>query len=35
MKPVGGPLPFNIGIGRGLNVNTDKLTIKLIFDVPF
>lgn len=30
-----GPLPFNIGIGRGLNANTDKLTIKMIFDVPF
>ena len=30
-----GPLPFNIGIGRGLNSNSDKLTIKAIFDVPF
>jgi len=29
------PLPFNLGIGRGLNGATDKWTIKAIFEVPF
>ena len=29
------PLPFNLGIGRGLNGNSDKWTVKAIFDVPF
>jgi len=30
-----GPMPFNIGIGKGLNTVTDKWTVKAIFDVPF
>lgn len=29
------PLPFNVGIGRGLNSNSDRWTLKFIFDVPF
>ena len=29
------PLPFNLGIGRGINGSTDKWTIKAIFEVPF
>ena len=29
-----GPIPFNFGIGRGLNGATDKWTVKFIFDVP-
>ena len=28
-------MPFNIGIGRGLNEATDRWTVKAIFDVPF
>lgn len=30
----GGPLPFNFGIGHGLNAASDKLTLKAIFEVP-
>lgn len=30
-----GPMPFNIGIGKGLNTVTDKWTVKAIFDIPF
>ena len=30
-----GPLPFNIGIGRGLNDNTDRWTVKFIFEIPW
>jgi hypothetical protein len=29
------PLPFNLGIGRGINGSTDKWTVKAIFEVPF
>ena len=29
------PLPFNLGIGHGLNSSTDKWTVKAIFEVPF
>jgi hypothetical protein len=29
-----GPLPFNFGIGKGLNGNTDKWTVKMIFEIP-
>jgi hypothetical protein len=29
-----GPLPFNFGIGRGLNGATDKWTVKAIFEIP-
>ncbi len=28
-------LPFHLGIGRGLNDATDRLTVKAIFDIPF
>ena len=28
------PLPFNLGIGKGLNGSTDKWTVKMIFEVP-
>jgi hypothetical protein len=30
----GGPLPFNFGVGHGLNASSDKLTLKAIFEVP-
>lgn len=30
-----GPLPFNFGIGRGLNGATDRWTVKAIFEIPF
>jgi hypothetical protein len=30
----GGPLPFNFGIGHGLNASSDKLTLKAILEVP-
>lgn len=30
-----GPVPFNFGIGRGLNSATDKWTVKAIFQIPF
>lgn len=30
-----GALPFNFGIGRGLNGATDRWTIKAIFEIPF
>ncbi len=29
-----GPVPFNFGIGRGLNGATDKWTVKMIFEIP-
>ena len=29
-----GPLPFNVGIGRGLTSSADHWTIKAIFDLP-
>ncbi len=29
------PWVFNVGIGRGLNTNTDRWTLKAIFDLPF
>ena len=29
------PLPFNLGIGRGLNGSSDKWTVKAIFEIPF
>lgn len=29
-----GPLPFNFGIGRGLNGSTDRWTVKAIFEIP-
>ena len=29
-----GPVPFNFGIGRGLNGASDKWTVKAIFEVP-
>jgi len=28
------PLPFNLGIGHGLNGATDKWTVKMIFEIP-
>lgn len=32
---IGGvPVPFNFGIGRGLNAASDKWTVKAIFEVP-
>jgi hypothetical protein len=30
-----GPLPFQLGIGRGLNGATDDWTVKAIFEIPF
>ena len=30
----GKPVPFNLGIGRGLNAASDKWTLKAIFEVP-
>jgi hypothetical protein len=29
-----GPLPFNFGIGRGLNSATDRWTVKAFFEIP-
>ena len=29
-----GPIPFNFGIGRGLNSATDRWTVKAIFEIP-
>jgi hypothetical protein len=29
-----GPLPFNFGIGKGLNGSTDPWTVKMIFEIP-
>ncbi|RUL72162.1 hypothetical protein [Dyella choica] len=29
-----GPIPFNFGIGRGLNGSSDKWTVKAILEVP-
>jgi hypothetical protein len=29
-----GPVPFNFGIGRGLNGSTDRWTVKMIFELP-
>ena len=29
-----GPLPFNLGIGRGLTAATDRWTVKAIFELP-
>ncbi|WP_050997899.1 hypothetical protein [Dyella japonica] len=29
-----GPLPFNVGIGHGLNASSDRLTLKAILEVP-
>jgi hypothetical protein len=29
-----GPVPFNFGIGRGLNGATDRWTVKAIFEIP-
>jgi hypothetical protein len=29
-----GPLPFNFGIGRGLNGATDRWTVKAFFEIP-
>ena len=28
------PVPFNLGIGRGLNGATDRWTVKMIFEIP-
>jgi hypothetical protein len=30
----GGTLPFNVGIGHGLNDSSDKLTLKAILEIP-
>jgi len=29
-----GPVPFNFGVGRGLNGSTDRWTVKMIFEIP-
>ena len=30
-----GPIPFQFGVGRGLNANADRWTFKMILEIPF